>query len=49
MSKTLAAGLIIYRRLSGAIEYLLLQTSYGDHHWTPPKGMLSHPTRIFFK
>ncbi|XP_077202677.1 bis(5'-nucleosyl)-tetraphosphatase [asymmetrical] [Paroedura picta] len=20
------------------IEYLLLQTSYGTHHWTPPKG-----------
>lgn len=20
------------------IEYLLLQTSYGEHHWTPPKG-----------
>uniref|UniRef100_K7G0Q1 Bis(5'-nucleosyl)-tetraphosphatase [asymmetrical] n=1 Tax=Pelodiscus sinensis TaxID=13735 RepID=K7G0Q1_PELSI len=42
-----ACGLIIYRRLqSGSssskigdnIEYLLLQTSYGTHHWTPPKG-----------
>ncbi|CAG0905739.1 unnamed protein product [Cyprideis torosa] len=20
------------------VEYLLLQTSYGEHHWTPPKG-----------
>ncbi|MGH0176585.1 UNVERIFIED_CONTAM: hypothetical protein FKN15_005971 [Acipenser sinensis] len=20
------------------IEFLLLQTSYGKHHWTPPKG-----------
>ncbi|XP_074851956.1 bis(5'-nucleosyl)-tetraphosphatase [asymmetrical] [Carettochelys insculpta] len=42
-----ACGLIIYRRLQTAspsskvgdsIEYLLLQTSYGTHHWTPPKG-----------
>ncbi len=35
-----AAGLIIYRRLPPAQpnEYLLLQTSYGQHHWTPPKG-----------
>ncbi|XP_027521187.1 bis(5'-nucleosyl)-tetraphosphatase [asymmetrical] [Corapipo altera] len=41
-----ACGLIIYRRLQQApsskvadsIEYLLLQTSYGTHHWTPPKG-----------
>ncbi|KAG5876983.1 hypothetical protein JTB14_008128 [Gonioctena quinquepunctata] len=22
------------------MEYLLLQTSYGIHHWTPPKGHL---------
>ncbi|KZC10904.1 PREDICTED: bis(5'-nucleosyl)-tetraphosphatase [asymmetrical] isoform X2 [Dufourea novaeangliae] len=20
------------------VEYLLMQTSYGEHHWTPPKG-----------
>ncbi|XP_070541796.1 bis(5'-nucleosyl)-tetraphosphatase [asymmetrical]-like [Ptychodera flava] len=33
-----AAGLIIFRRFSGHIEYLLMQTSYGEHHWTPPKG-----------
>ncbi|XP_025072737.1 bis(5'-nucleosyl)-tetraphosphatase [asymmetrical] isoform X1 [Alligator sinensis] len=42
-----ACGLIIYRRLQPGcpsskvgnnIEYLLLQTSYGTHHWTPPKG-----------
>uniref|UniRef100_A0A8D2MNH4 Bis(5'-nucleosyl)-tetraphosphatase [asymmetrical] n=2 Tax=Zonotrichia albicollis TaxID=44394 RepID=A0A8D2MNH4_ZONAL len=41
-----ACGLIIFRRLQPApsskvadsIEYLLLQTSYGSHHWTPPKG-----------
>ncbi|XP_058027956.1 bis(5'-nucleosyl)-tetraphosphatase [asymmetrical] [Ahaetulla prasina] len=42
-----ACGLIIFRRLpkarataatDGHIEYLLLQTSYGIHHWTPPKG-----------
>ncbi|XP_061469316.1 bis(5'-nucleosyl)-tetraphosphatase [asymmetrical] isoform X2 [Rhineura floridana] len=42
-----ACGLIIFRKLHEAtsasdagnnIEYLLLQTSYGTHHWTPPKG-----------
>lgn len=33
-----AAGLIIYRLVEKRIEYLLLQTSYGQHHWTPPKG-----------
>ncbi|CAH1164246.1 unnamed protein product [Phaedon cochleariae] len=33
-----AAGFVIFRRFSTDIEYLLLQTSYGIHHWTPPKG-----------
>ena len=35
-----AAGLIIFRqlRLEKPREYLLLQHSYGDKHWTPPKG-----------
>ena len=35
-----AAGLLICRRLapSHPWEFLLLQTSYGIHHWTPPKG-----------
>lgn len=33
-----AAGYVIYRRLSDKIEFLLLQASYGDYHWSPPKG-----------
>jgi bis(5'-nucleosidyl)-tetraphosphatase len=34
-----AAGFIIFRQVEqNPIEYLLLQTSYGEHHWTPPKG-----------
>ncbi|XP_066458761.1 bis(5'-nucleosyl)-tetraphosphatase [asymmetrical] [Eleutherodactylus coqui] len=37
-----ACGLIIFRKILVAsvsdIEFLLLQTSYGIHHWTPPKG-----------
>lgn len=46
-----ACGLIIYRRLQAGspsskvgdnIEYLLLQTSYGTNHWTPPKGDCSN-------
>lgn len=32
-----AAGLVIFRRKI-QIEFLLMQASYGDHHWTPPKG-----------
>ncbi|KAG7493423.1 hypothetical protein JOB18_008796 [Solea senegalensis] len=39
-----ACGFIVFRRVAnsvpppGNIEYLLLQTSYGENHWTPPKG-----------
>ncbi|XP_078048744.1 purine phosphoribosyltransferase family protein Apf [Augochlora pura] len=33
-----ACGFVIFRRIQGIVEYLLLQTSYGQHHWTPPKG-----------
>ena len=35
-----AAGFILFRRPNNVIEYLLMQTSYGKHHWTPPKGKL---------
>ncbi|OWR55316.1 bis(5'-nucleosyl)-tetraphosphatase [asymmetrical] [Danaus plexippus] len=38
MSATRAAGLVIYRKSNEYIQFLLLQTSYGQHHWTPPKG-----------
>lgn len=39
LDMSIAAGFIIFRRLGQTpIEYLLLQTSYGQHHWTPPKG-----------
>uniref|UniRef100_A0AAJ7SVU3 Bis(5'-nucleosyl)-tetraphosphatase [asymmetrical] n=1 Tax=Petromyzon marinus TaxID=7757 RepID=A0AAJ7SVU3_PETMA len=39
-----ACGFIVFRRLRqqqqqrAAVEFLLLQTSYGGNHWTPPKG-----------
>ncbi len=39
-----AAGIVIFRRRppppasTSTVEYLLMQTSYGQHHWTPPKG-----------
>ncbi|KAI4493674.1 hypothetical protein M0804_001850 [Polistes exclamans] len=33
-----ACGFVIFRQVQGSIEYLLMQTSYGNHHWTPPKG-----------
>jgi len=33
-----ATGFIIYKHAAECVEYLLLQTSYGIHHWTPPKG-----------
>lgn len=38
MSPKVAAGFVVFRAISNQIEYLLLQTSYGIHHWTPPKG-----------
>ncbi|CAK1553017.1 unnamed protein product [Leptosia nina] len=38
MSPTRAAGLVIYKYSNDLIQFLLLQTSYGIHHWTPPKG-----------
>lgn len=42
MSVKKAAGLVIFRKISPAVvQYLLLQTSYGEHHWTPPKGNLT--------
>ncbi|XP_054743081.1 bis(5'-nucleosyl)-tetraphosphatase [asymmetrical] [Anastrepha obliqua] len=33
-----AAGLVIFRRVTQQIEYLLLRASYGDFHWSSPKG-----------
>uniref|UniRef100_A0A1B6D6Q1 Bis(5'-nucleosyl)-tetraphosphatase [asymmetrical] n=1 Tax=Clastoptera arizonana TaxID=38151 RepID=A0A1B6D6Q1_9HEMI len=33
-----AAGFVIYRIISSEVQYLLMQTSYGINHWTPPKG-----------
>lgn len=33
-----ASGFVIFRKFATETEYLLLQTSYGIHHWTPPKG-----------
>lgn len=38
MTSVIAAGLIIFRRVSKEVQYLLLQASYGDFHWSPPKG-----------
>ncbi|CAH1796679.1 unnamed protein product, partial [Owenia fusiformis] len=37
-NQLVAAGFIIFRRLQAEVQYLFLQTSYGEHHWTPPKG-----------
>lgn len=42
MSKAVrkAAGFVIYRKnCDEIIEYLLMQASYPDYHWTPPKGI----------
>ncbi|ESN92579.1 hypothetical protein HELRODRAFT_164652 [Helobdella robusta] len=40
-----AAGLIVYRfsnvSSKKAIEFLLLKASYGNHHWSPPKGIVN--------
>lgn len=48
-----ACGFIVFRRLTSRspppdnIEYLLLQTSYGEHHWTPPKGLYVFKNHIY--
>lgn len=36
--QVVAAGLVIFRRFQNQIQFLLLKHSYGDKHWTPPKG-----------
>lgn len=44
MSKAVrkAAGFVVYRKnCDEIIEYLLMQASYENHHWTPPKGINS--------
>ncbi|CAD7078915.1 unnamed protein product [Hermetia illucens] len=33
-----AAGMLLFRRYAGEIQYLLLQKSSGAHHWSLPKG-----------
>ncbi|CAH0590113.1 unnamed protein product [Chrysodeixis includens] len=38
MTATRAAGLVIFRNINQVVQFLMLQTSYGKHHWTPPKG-----------
>ena len=42
-----ACGFVIFRRIRGMIEYLLMQVSYGEHHWTPPKGLWYNRSFIF--
>jgi len=38
-----AAGFVVYRKsCNNVIEYLLMQASYGNYHWTPPKGHLEN-------
>lgn len=34
-----AAGYVIVRKIQSTYEYLLLQASYPDYHWSPPKGI----------
>lgn len=48
-----ACGFIVFRLLANLvpqadnIQFLLLQTSYGIHHWTPPKGACFGPLFTF--
>ena len=39
MASRVASGFLVFRKCSSKIQYLLLQTSYGENHWTPPKGL----------
>jgi len=38
MAQEFSAGLVVFRRKPNFFQYLLLQTSKGKNHWTPPKG-----------
>jgi len=38
MAMKVAAGLVIFRRMQSAIEFLLLHASYEQNLWSPPKG-----------
>ena len=38
MPAKVAAGLVVFRRIHSAIEYLLLHASYELNLWSPPKG-----------
>uniref|UniRef100_A0A7R9K0L4 Bis(5'-nucleosyl)-tetraphosphatase [asymmetrical] n=1 Tax=Timema genevievae TaxID=629358 RepID=A0A7R9K0L4_TIMGE len=40
-----AAGIVVFRRVCNELQYLLLQTSYGIHHWTPPKETAYRETK----
>jgi len=33
-----AAGFLIFRKKISKIEFLFMKASYGQKHWTPPKG-----------
>lgn len=46
MAPTRAAGLVIFRNVNQIVQYLMLQTSYGEHHWTPPKGKHTDKPRV---
>ncbi|XP_073993985.1 purine phosphoribosyltransferase family protein Apf [Rhodnius prolixus] len=37
LTEVRAAGFLLFRRKEH-VEFLLLQASYRDHHWSPPKG-----------
>lgn len=38
MAGEFSGGLVVFRRIESRLEYLLLQSSKGENHWTPPKG-----------
>ncbi|XP_026466803.1 bis(5'-nucleosyl)-tetraphosphatase [asymmetrical]-like [Ctenocephalides felis] len=42
-----AAGFVVFRRLSDTIQYLLLQASYANFHWSPPKGHIERNENEF--
>ena len=51
MSLVKAAGVILYRRgenkTKEAVQFLLLKASYGNYHWSPPKGSHSDGLQLF--
>lgn len=47
MSKKVA-GLVVFRRVNGNTEYLMLKPNSRKKEWSPPKGILTYFSLLIF-